>query len=100
VVSVVQEARIFLPKAFIPTSEIPENRIWKPGNLYAQDQSYSLIIMDRWGKTLFKTNNPEEGWDGKTDQGFAPQGVYVFVLKYKSFDGLVREEKGFITLLN
>ncbi len=100
VVSVVQEARIFLPKAFIPNSEIPENRVWKPGNLYAQDNSYSLIITDRWGKTMFQSNNPEEGWDGTADGGYAPQGVYVFVLKYKSFDGLVKEEKGFITLLN
>jgi len=98
-VSVIQEARIFLPKAFIPTSEIPENRVWKPGNMYAQDASYSLIITDRWGKTLFQSNNPEEGWDGTSGGGYAPQGVYVFILKYKSFDGLLKEEKGFITLL-
>ncbi len=98
-VSLIQEARIFLPKAFFPQSDVAEIRVWKPGNVFAQDASYSLTIVDRWGKTVFKTNNPNEGWDGTYSGGYADQGVYVFQLKYKSFDGIVREEKGFITLL-
>ena len=43
---------------------------------------FELIVFDRWGKRIFSTTNPEEGWDGKYSNGKeAPQDVYM----YKAF---------------
>ena len=44
---------------------------------------YQLIIYDRWGKSVFKTEDPEDAWDG-TIHGHAQaaDGVYYYVFTY------------------
>jgi gliding motility-associated-like protein len=98
-VCVTQEARIFIPTAFNPNSDIDENRIWRPTNVFARENSYQLIVINRWGDKVFQTTSTSEGWDG-TYQGEAqPLGVYTYVIKYRSLEGLPIEERGTFTLL-
>ena len=43
---------------------------------------YQLIIYDRWGKSVFKTEDPEEKWDGTIHGQKAADGVYYYVFTY------------------
>jgi hypothetical protein len=91
---VVHEARMFIPTAFNPSSSHEENTVWKPVNIFAQGDSYTLEVYNRWGSKVFSTASVDEGWDG----GDAPMGVYNYFLRYKSLNGIPIEERGSFTL--
>ncbi|MFL5762462.1 MAG: PKD domain-containing protein [Bacteroidia bacterium] len=54
----------YAPNSFTPNGSglndtfIPRGIMWK-------ENTYELLIFDRWGNELFKSNDPETGWDGK-----------------------------------
>ena len=44
---------------------------------------YQLVIYDRWGKSVYKSENPEEAWDGTINgHAKAADGVYYYVFTY------------------
>jgi len=44
-----------------------------------------IEIFNRWGATLFKSNNPKACWDGYAPNGQkASEGTYFYVLSGKS----------------
>jgi hypothetical protein len=51
---------------------------------------FSMVIANRWGEQLYKTNNSTKGWDG----GDVSAGVYFFEI---TFDG--RQYKGWVELV-
>ena len=50
-----------------------------------------MLIFNRWGQMVFKTNDPNEGWDGMVQNKPAPEGVYGFQVYAEFFTG-----KGFL----
>jgi gliding motility-associated-like protein len=93
------DVKIFIPNAFNPNSEITENTIWRPRNIFSQPNTYELRVFDRWGNEVFFTNNPNEGWDGTFRGQPSPMGVYVYLVKYKSKEDYAKEERGNFTLI-
>lgn len=64
--------------------------------------SYSLILFDRWGAAVWETNDPSATWDGVSAGVRAPDGVYVWTIRYKADrpDGIKQERlMGHVTLL-
>ena len=44
---------------------------------------YQLVIYDRWGKSVYKSEDPEEAWDGTINgHAKAADGVYYYVFTY------------------
>lgn len=98
-VCVNHDVKIFIPTAFNPNSDIVENRIWKPRNIFSQPNTFEIHIFDRWGSEVFFSDNPEVGWDGSFKGAPAPMGVYVYFIKYKSKEDFMKEERGSFTLI-
>ncbi len=96
----VQEARVFVPTAFNPNSDISDNKIWKPSNVFAETNTYKLIVMNRWGEKVFQTTDLNAGWDGSYNGTQQTGGVYTYFINYKSLDGVLIEERGNFTLIN
>ena len=48
--------------------------------LLPSGSSFFVSIYDRWGRLLFSTDNPQQGWDC----GECPVGVYVWRMEYKA----------------
>ncbi len=96
VVCVSQSSRVWVPNAFKPNGV---NNVFKPIILYPNPDGYEMIIMNRWGEIVFKTGDPEEGWDGSHKNGKAPQGTYVYVIHMKSSTGYQIERKGSLVLV-
>ena len=94
-----QSARVYMPNAFRPGSSIAENRSFGPSIRFVEIEKYNFYIMNRWGVKVFETNDPEVRWDGKLDGEVAPQGVYIYVLKYSTPGEVPEEEKGSFTLI-
>jgi len=71
---------VFFPNAFSPNGD-GQNDLFKPvgSSLY----NYTLTIYDRWGRVLFVSNDPDQGWDGSSLQGKPlPDGVYVWLAAF------------------
>ncbi|MEM6346470.1 MAG: gliding motility-associated C-terminal domain-containing protein, partial [Bacteroidota bacterium] len=46
------------------------------------DENYALEIFDRWGRSFFRTDAPQEAWEGTDMNGAAArEGVYYYSLK-------------------
>jgi gliding motility-associated-like protein len=75
------ECTLYLPDAFTPNND-GLNDEFKP--VYdCSLQDYNLTIFDRWGHVVFKTNDIEDSWNGKSRSEFVQLGVYVYQITYK-----------------
>lgn len=93
------DSRGFYPNAFAPNSSVPDNRVWSPQMVFEKDSEYSLSIVNRWGTEVFQSNDSNEGWDGTFRGEEQPEGVYYFIVRYRSVEGKLKEDRGSITLI-
>lgn len=61
---------------------------------YISLQSFSITIVNRWGRVLYESDNPGQGWDG----GDAPTGVYFYSIEATGPDGFNESKTGSIHL--
>ncbi len=93
-----QKEIIIFPNAFNPKSNIPENRVFKPKAAFISD--YLMTVYGPFGDIIFESSNPDVGWDGKLKNGkLAPVSSYLYCVKYKNADGIIRKYKNYVTLV-
>lgn len=47
---------------------------------YKSIGQYSCIVQNRWGRTVFHSDNPGKGWDGTINGKPAAEGTYYYVI--------------------
>jgi|GEM_PF-205101 len=67
--------------------------------------SYQLMIFDRWGEFMFRTDDPNAEWSGDFKENGGQQEVYGYYLTYREFDYcrggyVVRVKRGNLTALH
>jgi gliding motility-associated-like protein len=60
---------------------------------YSSLQSYKCVIVNRWGSVIFKSTNPETGWDGKIYGKPAAEGTYYYIINATGTDIETKEGK-------
>ena len=61
--------------------------------------AWSIQIVDRWGKEVFKSTNPAQYWDGNTEGGGkALDGVYYYIIN-ATCQGTTYKKDGFLQLI-
>ena len=87
---------IFLPDVFSPNGDGSNDVLYVrgPGIL-----EMNFAIYDRWGNSLFTSENVDQGWDGMVNGSQSPSGVYLAVLRAELDDGEVVERTTNITLV-
>jgi gliding motility-associated-like protein len=96
----------FLPSLFTPNGDGKNDEL-KVYGLKGDTKSFSLVISNRSGNTVFKTNSVQEagsdGWDGSTNGVKQPNGVYFWRIEGINSSGervvLNGKRKGSILLL-
>jgi gliding motility-associated-like protein len=89
---------IFVPNAFGPGKPGPApNRVFKPQVIGVSQ--YHLQIFNRWGELLYETEDYTESWDGTYRGVIQPEGVYVYLIRARSFNMKKYKYSGTITLL-
>lgn len=85
-----------VPNAFSPNGDGQNETLFVRGSGFIE---FELLIFNRIGEMVFKTNDESSGWDG-TFKG-QPQEVdaYMYILKGRCADGQDIFKKGNITLL-
>lgn len=89
---------IYIPNAF---SRNGVNPIFKPETSLHKIEKYDFAIFDRFGRTIFETSDPNEGWDGSIrNGGRAREGVYVYRLSLRDGNGIEVLRNGHVTLID
>lgn len=89
---------VYIPDAFTPNDFGPSaNNLFKPSLEKVTD--FSMVIYNRWGEKIFQTTETALGWDGDFQGKPSPDGVYIYVIKAKFYDGETYELKGTFILI-
>ena len=86
----------YFPNAFTPNND-KKNDSFKVLNGDALE-NYQLTVYNKWGNKVFKTNNYNEGWDGKINNNPQSTGVYTWQSNFTLL-GKIRKMKGTVILL-
>lgn len=86
------DASLFVPNAFVPKGH---NKVFLPVLNFVEKTDYKLSIFDRWGTKIFETGDVTEGWDG----GKYEEGIFAYLIQYKTSIGEFREHKGTVMLV-
>lgn len=91
------ESKLDIPNAFSPEGSPGVNDLWKVS--YRSLVEYECHIFNRWGKELFSSKDPAEGWDGRAGGKYVPSGVYFYVIKARGADGVEYNRSGDINII-
>ena len=95
-VCILPTTKIFFPNAFTPQGQNPE---FRPVFSSTVGLTYELLIFDRYGNTVFQTDDPLEGWRGRRNGQLLPQAVYTYRMVAVQADGRSVERTGSVLLL-
>ncbi len=91
---------LFLPEAFTPNND-GLNDVYKIIGTKEINQKVDFKIFSRWGELLFYSNNILDGWDGNFNGEPAPDGTYVYQLRFPdSKNNWVVKTASFVLLRN
>ncbi len=88
---------LHVPTAFSPNQN-RLNETFKPAFL-SPVNDYELKVFNRWGQLIFKTNNPEEGWNGEFMNSNAPDGAYIWVIYARFLTNNIYSDRGSFQLI-
>ncbi|MFK8038194.1 MAG: PKD domain-containing protein [Crocinitomicaceae bacterium] len=74
----------YVPNAFTPFNQGSLNNTFKPifTSGFIED-TYQLLIFNRWGEVLFESLDYENGWDGTYSGQVVPMAAYVWQIRYQ-----------------
>lgn len=85
---------LWVPNAFTPNGD-GYNDIFLPVTTVITPAEFRLSIFDRWGRELFVSTSPYQGWNGAD----ATNDVYVWLVRMRDTLGQQHERTGHVTLV-
>lgn len=89
---------LWAPNAIAPAADVDENRVFKV-TATSVVSHFHLIIFNRGGRQVFATDDINATWDATMGGVPLSQGTYVWVAKFRDSDGVLRQEKGTVTVI-
>ncbi|MDX1653541.1 MAG: PKD domain-containing protein [Brumimicrobium sp.] len=86
----------YIPNAFTPNQD-GRNEVFRP--IVYDVTDYTFEIYNRWGERIYETNDRTEGWNGLIHGNKAPDGVYVWRMKFRNHLSIFEEHHGHFSLL-
>lgn len=83
---VISDPIYYVPNTFTPDQD-EHNQTWYPVFTTGYDPyNFNLKIYNRWGETVWESNNSEGAWDGTygSDGRKVQSGVYTWVIRYSN----------------
>ncbi|MCX6205126.1 MAG: gliding motility-associated C-terminal domain-containing protein [Bacteroidetes bacterium] len=88
---------ILVPKSFTPNGDGVNDKLY-PYLTGVKTFQY-FKVFNRFGKLMFESRNPDEGWDGTVGGTQQPMAIYIWVALGVGLDGSPVERKGETLLL-
>lgn len=91
---------LYTPNSFTPDDD-NINDIFLPKGTGADPNHFELIIFNRWGNEIYKTNDINKGWDSRTNSGneIAQMDTYLWMIKIRDVMGEGYSYTGHVNLL-
>jgi gliding motility-associated-like protein len=96
VVDIIVREELFIPNTFTPNGDGINDTFSAVSRLV---QKYEMLIFNRWGELIYKTDKIDAGWNGLLNGRECPQGVYSYKINVKFWSGNVKEYVGHVNLL-
>ena len=79
-VSVVEDLSIYVPNSFTPNDDENNQQFLPILSAGFKNNTYRLLIFNRWGEVVFESRDPEVGWDGHEGFSSTPcqDGTYTW----------------------
>lgn len=74
----VSESMLTVPNTFTPNGDGSNDEFRV---VYRSIKEFHMWVYNRWGKLVFKTDNPDKGWDGTINNRPAAEGAYYYVIR-------------------
>ena len=81
-VEIVPDVIFYAPNSFTPDDD-EHNQTWTIFVEGIDVQNFTLEIFNKWGETIWETNDIKAQWDGTYHKGIVPQGTYIWRAIYK-----------------
>jgi len=88
---------LFVPTAFTPNHD-GINDGFRP-LLHGSWSSFRCTVYDRFGKLVFRTDDPREAWDGNIRGVPAPSGTFTWVCSFTLTGESIQTRKGTVVLI-
>ena len=86
IITVKDEILVYVPNSFTPDGDEFNNNFIAQINSDFDATSFRMEIYNRWGETIFESNDINVGWDG-TGKGFSAEiGTYIWVISFKDME--------------
>jgi gliding motility-associated-like protein len=95
---VTPEHLIFVPNTFTPNDD-GINDTFKPTIGFANYNTYTLQIFNRMGHEVFKTNDINEGWDGKYKGELQQNDMFIYQVLIDNAEGKSIIKSGTVIIL-
>lgn len=97
---VISAYSIFVPNAFTPDGN-GLNDHFIPEGVLTDNQSFEMLIFNRWGDLIFSTDNLNNPWMGTGNGGkdLVPVGVYVWVINTMDANSKRHQYRGHVTII-
>ncbi len=86
---------LYFPNAFSPNQDA-HNDVFLIKGAFVAD--FEMAIFNRWGELIYLTTDQSAGWDGRVNGVDSPEGVYVFKVIAKGYEGEEIRRSGTVTL--
>ncbi len=98
IIEITETNQMYIPNSFTPNND-GINDEFKP--VVAYYKTATLQIFDRWGISIFSTNDIRKGWNGnfKNSDNRCQIDTYIYKLNVTFTDNSEKEYKGIVTLL-
>ena len=89
---------LFIPSMFTPNGD-GVNDLWFVKG-FNEEKTFEIEIFNRWGEKMFEGDNMNFKWDGRMPNSdkFAPNGSYVYQIRYMTSNDEERDERGSFVL--
>lgn len=89
----------YIPNAFTPNND-GVNDVFITSGEGLDMENFEMLIFDRFGQIIFKTQTPYDYWDGRDRKGRnCPMGEYVYKITAHDMDGFPKVYTGTVMLI-
>ena len=96
IVNTIPLTELYVPNTFTPNGDY-HNELFEIYGLNIV--SFKMIITDRWGELIYKTNDISKFWDGKYNGILVPQGDYLYSIELLGEDTQKFVKQGIVNVI-
>ncbi len=78
--TVTNEISELIPNAISPNGD-GKNDVWKLDFIKFLHQDAEIVVVNRWGQTIFQSVGYDTPWDGTYQGDIVPEGTYYYIIK-------------------